>query len=254
MAGLESKRTQDGVGEALHTSDQQYSFEAGADSQMTHGETTDLSEPVETALESSDYAKLGFKSEELQVFRARHEGEFTNVLSRPYSIEKFGDPDDVVQRVNPFHGDSSRSYDVNCADCARSTERTWRGDHEEAAGRAPRTDATGSIMPYGEASATTEEWAGEKFTPVSDDADLLQALAEGGHGSSAIVHSSWEHDGRQMAGGHAYNIVNFHDELRVLDGQSGQSFSCVPDEIHPEIGRNPEHRAMAWNARGVRIW
>lgn len=254
MAGLESAQTQGEAGEGRHAGDGMHAFEAGADYRIPHGDTTEVRESGEQELESSDYARTAFKGGELRVFRARHEGEFTDVHSRPYRVERFGSPDDVVRGVNPFYGDGSRSYDVNCADCARSVERTWRGDHEEAAGRLPRFDPTGAVVPHGESSAVTEEWAGERFTPAPNDVELRRVLTDGGHGSSAIVHSTWEQDGRQMAGGHAYNVVNFRGALRVLDGQSSENFDWMPGDIHPAIGRNPEHRVMAWNAKGERIW
>lgn len=100
----------------------------------------------------------------------------------------------------------------------------------------------------------TEDWAGERFTPTPDDAELHRALLDGGHGSSAIVHSSWERGAQQRAGGHAYNLVNYHGEVRVLDGQLGQNMEWQPGDIHPMLGRSPRHVAMGWNGRGERIW
>lgn len=212
-------------------------------------------EPADHTLESSGYESRGFKGQELREFREQHDGEFTEVLSRSYPVEKFGDPDGVVRNTNPFYGDGSRSFDVNCADCARSVERTWRGEHEEAAGRVPQLDATGAVIPHGEQSSLTEEWAGENFSSAPNDAELRQALIDGGHGSSAIVHSTWERiDQQQSAGGHAYNLVNYHGDIRVLDGQTGENLGWVRGDIHPGIGQDSEHKAIAWNARGERIW
>lgn len=255
MAGMESTASQRSGGEGGAVFDQEpHALDAGADYRIPHGEMPEVHDPGEHALESSEGPGHGYRDEELRVFRARYEGEFTDVQSRTYPVERFGNPDEVVRGVNPFYGDERRSYDVNCADCARSIERTWRGDHEEAAGRVPRIDASGAVLPHGEPSATTEVWAGEQFTVAAGDVELRRVLTESGHGTSAIVHSTWEEDGRQMAGGHAYNVVNFHGSLRVLDGQSGENLEWMPGEIHPEIGTNPEHRAMAWNAKGERIW
>lgn len=254
MTGLENAHARSDVGAGSLTSDGVQAFEAGEDYQIPHGESPEFREYTGLELESSNYAKTGYKGEELRIFRAQHEGEFTGVHSRPYRVERFGSPDDVVRGVNPFYLDGSRSYDVNCADCARSIERTWRGDHEEAAGRLPRVDSTGAVVPGGELSETTEEWAGERFTPAPNDVELRRVLTEGGHGSSAIIHSNWEQDSSQMAGGHAYNVVNFNGALHVLDGQSSEVFEWMPGDIHPEIGRNPEHRALAWDAKGKRIW
>ena len=224
--------------------DRPHDMQAGTEFRIDHGQR---------ALESPDYAEHGHKGEDLQAFRAEHPGEFTEVQSRPYASEKFADPDGVVRSINPHFEDPSRMYNVNCADCARGVERTWRGTHEEAAGRLPRLGDNGYLA-EGEPSAETEEWAGETFTAAPDDAALRQALLEGGHGSSAIVHSSWGEGEQQYPGGHAFNLVNYQGEVRVLDGQIAGNLDWVPGDIHPGLGRDPAHKAMAWNARGERIW
>lgn len=241
----------EGTSAASSTTTQDMS--AGTDYSILHRQSAETSEVPESGLEESQYEAHGYKDQELRDFRAQHEGEFMIQESRSYPTEKFGDPDGVVRSINPLY-DATPNFSNNCADCARSTERTWRGNHEEAAGRLQNFEANGELVPLGEWSAETEEWAGENFTPAPSDVDLRQALLDGGHGSSAIVHSSWDETADSSGGGHAYNLVNYNDDVRVLDGQTGQNLDWAPGDIHPAIGPNPTHDAMAWNARGECIW
>ncbi len=229
-------------------------MEAGVDYRIGHESRFEGFKSAERRLEISNYETRGYKGQELHEFRFQHEGEFIEPMSRSYAVEKFDDPNRFVASINPRLDDAGYSYKVNCADCARSVERTWRGNHEEAAGRVPCLDTNGAIVPHGEQSSMTEDWAGERFVSTHDDELLRQALLDGGHGSSAIVHSTWERTDQQRAGGHAYNAVNYHGEIRVLDGQIGKSFEWEPGVIHPDLGRNPKHKAIAWNKEGERIW
>jgi hypothetical protein len=172
-------------------------------------------------------------------------------MSRSYPVARFDEPERVVQGVNPDFQDPSGSHDVNCADCARSVERSWRGNHEEAAGRASRLDSRGYVEPHGEQSEETEEWAGERFTPTTDPEALRTKLEEGGHGSSAIVHTQYTFDGERA--GHAYNVVNYQGDIRVLDGQTGESLPWADGEVY-RLGTDQAHKAMAWDGTGERIW
>lgn len=211
----------------------------------------DVRESPDRALESSVDAEGGFKGRELHEFRAEHEGEFLEPISRSHEVEPFGDPDRLAKRINPDFDDRSGSYRVNCADCARSVERTWRGHEEEAAGRSSRIDSRGYVEPRGEQSSETEEWAGEKFTTTPAPEELRARLEAAGHGSSAIVHTQYSLDGDRI--GHAYNVVNHQGEIRVLDGQTGETQPWVTNEIY-DLGQDQTHKAMAWNRRGERIW
>lgn len=207
-------------------------------------------ERADSVLDGVRRSDAGYRDQPLREFRAEHEGEFLEPMARTYPVERFGDPDEVVRRINPDYGDASGYYDINCADCARSVERTWRGDHEEAAGRLVQVDADGNRY-EGEFPAETEEWAGERFTETPQTDALRERLEAGGHGSSAIVQTSFDFDGDRL--GHAYNVVNHHGELRVCDGQTGETFPWAPGSIY-ELGENQTHLAMAWNGRGERIW
>lgn len=243
----------------IETSQQFQNMVSNVDYHVDHNTRFEVSESVDPVLEKSSYEQCGYKGQDLREFRLEREGEFIEPISRSFVVEKFGDPSRIVEHINPRYKDDPSHqdlspYKVNCADCARCVERTWRGSHEEAAGRRPRYGENGTYVPHGEPSSITEEWAGEEFSPVQHDSLLRETLLDGGHGSSAIIHSSWERDAQQKGGGHAYNVVNYHGNLRVLDGQTGESFDWERGAIHPFLGRDPKHMAMAWNAEGGRIW
>lgn len=197
---------------------------------------------------------LGYKDRSLAEFRAERSGEFLEPMSRTYVIEPFTSPEHLAERVNPDFGDKSGAYDANCADCARSFERSWRGQFEEAAGRSVEIEPGEGFVVEGESSAETEEWAGERFSDVYDTTDLHARIQVAGHGTSAIVHTDFVGpDG--TPGGHAYNIVNDHGQVKVCDAQTHQVAPWTETSIHPELDElHTQHRVMAWNAYGGRIW
>ena len=196
---------------------------------------------------------LGYKDRPLAEFRTTKENEFIEPKIATYPVEPFENPRRLVERTNPNFGDPSASYDRNCADCARSFERSWRGDFEEAAGRSPQMTSTGEYMPIGESSGMTEEWAGERLRDVYGADDLRTMLSQSGHGSSAIVHTRFmDEDG--ASGAHAYNVVNHHGKIEVCDPQIGEVFGWAQNTIHPKLGPHAEHTAMAWDAQGNRTW
>ena len=218
-----------------------------------HGGPAERAERAETALENDRLVEGGFKDRPLHEFREEHRGEFVEPIARTHPIEAFSDSAGLVERINPEYQDGTDRFDRNCADCARSFERSWRGDFEEAAGRAPQLDVDGRVEPHGEPSSETEEWADDRFTPTPDTEDLRAALVAGGHGSSAIVHTVFE-DADGAPGGHAYNVVNEHGQIRVCDAQIHGTFDWTAGTIHPLISDRPEHLAMAWDANGDRTW
>ncbi len=206
-------------------------------------------------VEGSAAENPSFRERPAYEFRQQHTEQFiggTNWRAeRP--IPEFSSPDRLIEQVNPDFGDHSRIYDVNCADCARSFEQSWRGRLEEAAGRTPEIGPEG-LEPSGESSSITEEWAGERMQDARDPELLRFQLQEAGHGASAIVHTSYvDHNG--VPGGHAYNVANDHGEIRVCDAQRHVTFPWTPTTIHAELRDfDTTHRAIAWNDRGARIW
>jgi Papain fold toxin 1, glutamine deamidase len=194
---------------------------------------------------------LGFKNQPEREFRNRYPDEYLEPMNRStVKVEPFTDPHELSARVNPDRG-TGEPYRRNCADCARCFERGWRGNVEEAAGRAYQVDQkTGGLVVTGEQSPRTEHWAGERFTNAYNPHDLRERIQAAGHGASVIVHSE-DHD---RGYGHAYNVVNYQGTLYVVDPQHHEIHQWDDRSIHPLLSDNSSHRAMAWNAKGQRIW
>ncbi len=171
-------------------------------------------------------------------FRGRRPHEYTETSNDAWAIKEFQHPNKTVEAINPRY-DEGTEYRMNCADCSRTFEASWRGKEMEAAGR------TGS---EGESPEYLEEWAHEDLRKVSPDG-LRSALERGGHGSSAIVGT--QYFAKDTRGGHAYNVVNHQGEILTVDGQEG---TCVPmsAEIHHKFDRfeGNAHSAMAWDSHG----
>ena len=192
-------------------------------------------------------------AEDPRAFRLERSEEYIEPMSRAREVEPFQDPRATVERVNPNFdpecGDDP--YTVNCADCARCYEATWRGQEQEAAGRAYQVGESGGLEVSGEATERTEEWAHEEFEPARAH-ELRDLLERGGHGSSAIVHSTWE---GPMPGGHAYNVVTHEGRVITVDPQEGRVLDYSDREIHSDLenATGASHRAIAWDSKGRRI-
>ena len=225
-------------------------------SDVTDDETWEVAElPDETGegpgLEGTDPLH---GAEDPRQFRLEHSEEYLEPMGRARAVGQFRDPHETVERINPYFDAEVLDEDphnVNCADCARCFEATWRGQEQEAAGRAYQIGPSGGLEVSGEASSRTEEWAREEFTRTRV-ANLRAVLERGGHGASAIVHSTW---GGELPGGHAYNIVNFEGRILTVDPQQGEVLDFSDREVHPSLESLPDssHRAMAWDANGRRI-
>ncbi len=177
-------------------------------------------------------------AEDPREFRLNYPDEYIEPMSRAKPVEPFQHPSVNLERVNPNFPQGSE-YRVNCADCARSYEATWRGQEQEAAGL---LDSRGEVL------KRTEAWAHEEFTPTDPD-ELRAALERGGHGSSAIVGTSFED------GGHFYNVVNHNGEIITVDAQLNEYYEYSNESIHPLLEDYDRlyHRTMAWDAQGRRI-
>jgi hypothetical protein len=197
---------------------------------------------------------LGYKDVSCREFRQQYVHEYIEPLSRPRPIEPFADPHETVRLVNPEYDPSRRgAYENNCADCARSFERTWRGTQEEAAGRVETVGADGRKAVHGEQPLRTEEWAGEQFTRTDDVAAVKRRLEEGGHGTSAIIGSTYENR-RGNRNGHAYNVVNHNGRIHVVDAQTHQVLEFDDITIRPGFYKAYDHHVMMWNKEGTRIF
>lgn len=201
-------------------------------------------EPPETPTNHLDY-----KDRPAREFRNHYPDEYLEPHNYTTDkVEPFSDPHDLAKRVNPDLETGMSAYDHNCADCARCYERAWRGNVEEAAGRAYVVEKNDLVV-HGEAAERTEEWAGEQFSDVYDVDDLRLRIDYAGHGASAIVFTD---DPRGF--GHAYNVVNYQGEVQVVDPQHHEVYPWSERSIHPDLSKNSSHLAMAWNAKGQRIW
>ena len=134
--------------------------------------------------------------------------------------ERFEDPEQWIERINPHWEGPDGPYGSNCADCARCVERTWRGHGEVAAGQ------------------------------LEDGEDAIARLERGGPGSSAYVASTGE------GWGHAYNLVNHEGEVLLVDGQDHRVESARGLlDGHDEFHLHPEawHRAAFWDPEGKEL-
>jgi hypothetical protein len=192
----------------------------------------------------------------LREFRAEHADAFLEPMSRTTRIERFDDPERTSKLVNPDRVTSMEAYHHNCADCSRSFERTWRGYREEAAGRAyqiaPNEGSRFNLVAEGEQSCLTEEWCGEKLTSVEGMDQVREVVQSGGHGTSAIVHTQFEGENGEP-GGHAYNIVNFHGRVEVVDAQAGEVLVWKPCVGHPWMKRVWGSETICWGPDGRRL-
>ncbi|MFG1942408.1 toxin glutamine deamidase domain-containing protein [Nonomuraea sp. NPDC048826] len=110
----------------------------------------------------------------------------------------------------------------NAADCALAVLSTWHGEPAAAAPRTPEYDAIGRPRLTGETGSTArmERWAGQRFQYAGQGRHaypmLAHRLREAGHGASAIIVVRWP-----AGGSHAWNAVNYQDEVIWIDAQRG---------------------------------
>ncbi len=187
-------------------------------------------------------------------FRRQHSEQFLEPMNRVSErVEPHTAPEYLVERVNPDYS-TDEAYRSNCADSARCFERSWRGNIEEAGGRAYQVNTEHDpelpgLYVGGEPTAMTEEWAGRGMRSIAKPSDLKETLQQEGHGSSAIVHTRWiDESGHPQ--GHAYNVVNDHGHIKVADSQTHEVLSFDDEAIRPGISPISKHRVLIWDAKG----
>lgn len=187
-------------------------------------------------------------------FRRQHAEQFLEPMNRVSDkVEPHTAPEYLVERVNPDYA-TDESYQSNCADSARCFERSWRGNIEEAAGRAYEVNSQHDpdlpgLYVGGEPSAMTEEWAGRDMRGILEPTDLKEELKREGHGSSAIVHTRWiDESGHPQ--GHAYNVVNDHGQIKVADAQTHEVLPFDDQSVRPGISPISKHQVLVWDAKG----
>lgn len=132
---------------------------------------------------------------------------------RPDVPEAFHDPREWVGKINPEPDTPGR--DVNCGECARATELSWRG--------VPAVSARiADPMSSGEPDDRMHEWSGRHLEPMSLS-EIGNRPEEAGDGASALVAVSWP-----RGGGHWFNAVNYNGEVLSVDGQGGTVESWPP--------------------------
>lgn len=208
-------------------------------------------QPVERV--GSDESELPLRRPNKEL-REQYEGEYIEPDTEPAHVDRFAHPSEFLETINP-HFQESKAYQVNCWDCARAVESTWRGHPEVAAGRAA---LPGESEPDGEYNDRSEAWYGRKMQPTNPQ-EIRGRLLDAGEGASALVTVHYEYsdaEGFLGEAGHAFNFVNHHGEVLLVDGQSGQVAEA--DGGWPPATWSPavhmiSMTAMSWNREGQSI-
>lgn len=214
------------------------------------------SEQVEQEdLETRDFS---YRERPLREFRERFPNEYVEPWETTVRTEEFRHPEQFVLEINPKHHQSLKppmEYQINCCDCARAVERTWRGQRETAAGKRLDEDPE----KWGEQGSRMEQWARESYRSM-DAARIRDRLASAGHGSSGIVSVHFNgHNGTPV--GHTFNIVNDGGEIKAVDGQIGMVEPWNDRTGHPYIpdassgsGERLQMAVMGWDSEGRSLW
>jgi hypothetical protein len=208
----------------------------------------DQAERVEASVEES------YVDRPESEFRRQHAEQFLEPMNRVgEKVEPHTAPEYLVERVNPDYS-TGEPYQSNCADSARCFERAWRGNVEEAAGRAYQINTEHDpdlpgLYVNGEPTAMTETWAGREMHGVLEPRDLEEELQREGPGASAIVHTRWL-DESGHAQGHAYNVVNDHGTIKVVDTQTHEVLPFDHESVRPGIPPTSRHEVLIWDAEG----
>lgn len=148
-------------------------------------------------------------SSSLAEFWLNHQGEYAPATdaewgAMPESVPPCATLSTFVPYVNDG-GDENPGRGVNCADCARAVEASWRGNPQVSAARAPGLD--------GEDFSRIEEWLSAPLTQSSFE-DIGEHLGQQGSGASAYVVVAWK-----GGSGHAFNAVNRDGTVYFVDAQ-----------------------------------
>ncbi len=146
--------------------------------------------------------------------------------------DPFGEWVDVVN-------DGGRETDIqrsnNCLDCSLSLISTWHGEPTVSAPMFPSYQDFRLDIRTGEAGGMerAERWLGNDFVSKGSGDhglnEIERQLAEGGHGSSAVIVTSW-----RRGGTHAWNAVNHRGDIAWIDTQTSK-VDTAPVHRSPEI-------------------
>ena len=141
------------------------------------------------------------------------------------SPQTFPDPRDRwSQLVNDGGPSADPLRGNNCLDCSLSLMSTWHGEPVVSAPRFPDRKPDGTLDQWtGESGGLkrAERWLDHEYENMGPPAQGFQSIEDklraGGHGSSANIVNSWRH-----GGAHAWNAVNYNDEVLWVDTQTSK--------------------------------
>ncbi|RKT83055.1 Papain fold toxin 1, glutamine deamidase [Saccharopolyspora antimicrobica] len=123
---------------------------------------------------------------------------------------RFAPPASFAGLINGSRSEQGR--DVNCVDAALAFHETYHGN-PRVAGTAPNGVPQGA----GTAAAEGLGYAPELFGQgTSGLAEVIDRVTRAGHGADALV-VGFPRSGQ----GHAWNVVNHHGEVSIVDAQAG---------------------------------
>lgn len=146
----------------------------------------------------------------------------------PATLKAFSNPKNFTLWVNDG-GSSQPGRGVNCADCARAVEVSWRGHPQVSAARGQDFE--------GESFQRIEGWLGAPLENTNFH-EIGNRLSDMRHGASAYVVVTWK-----GGGGHAFNAVNYNDIVYFIDAQptGGAVDVWPPKATSPGYGFDEAH-------------
>ncbi|GAA3057135.1 toxin glutamine deamidase domain-containing protein [Actinokineospora globicatena] len=140
---------------------------------------------------------------------------------------KFTDPALFVDLVN---GDrTAPGRDINCVDAVVSFHSTYHGEPRVAGIGTPGQAPRGAVSQAAEWTSYAPEFVG---TGTKALADVIERVTRAGHGADAMLIAFGANGGR----GHAWNVVNHHGTVSLVDPQQGTIVPATPDAL-PGVGR-----------------
>ncbi|MGW1680197.1 toxin glutamine deamidase domain-containing protein [Saccharopolyspora sp. NPDC002376] len=138
------------------------------------------------------------------------QGDTDQLLAAVPPGTRFADPASFAELINGSRSDQGR--DVNCVDAALAFHETYHGN-PRVAGIA----SSGVPQSAGTAAAEGLGYAPELFGQgPSGLAEVIDRVTRAGHGADALVIGF-----PRSGGGHAWNVVNHHGEVSIVDAQAG---------------------------------
>jgi hypothetical protein len=125
------------------------------------------------------------------------------------------EPHRTDTRTLPLPSTALPGRNNNCGDCARASERTWRG-YDTQSGALADPDAPGEPL------GAMDYWSPGDRLPTTFDG-IRERLETLGHGASALVAVYWT-----WGGGHWFNALNHNGVITAVNGQRGKQAAWPP--------------------------